>query len=236
MFKSLINNRYYFTIQEKNKVVLTGGEAQHLTKVRRCKIGDKIVAFNGDGFDYHLIISSIQKDKVECEIQSKNENFAINDTDITVYLSMLKNDALTTAIDHLAELNVTHVKLFKSDFSVADIDEKKLDKLNTISIQASKQCERAKIMDVSIIKKEDIEKDISAYKNKFFAYENSKNKTNSFSGDFALIIGPEGGFSQSENEYFSSIAENISLGKTILRAEVACVAAVASLKAVNNAR
>ena len=91
-------------------------------------------------------------------------------------------------------------------------------------------------MDVSIIKKEEIEKDILKYQNRFFAYEDSKNKLQPFSGDFALIIGPEGGFSVKENEYFSSFAKNISLGKTILRAEVACVAAVASLKAVNNAR
>ena len=149
---------------------------------------------------------------------------------------MLKNDALTTAIDHLAELNVKHVKLFKSDFSVADIDEKKLIKLNNVAIQASKQCERADIMEISIIEKNKIEHDCKKYANVFFAYENSNTAISNFTGDFAVIIGPEGGFSTAENEYFSSFSKNVSLGKTILRAEVAVVAAVASLKAVNYAR
>ena len=49
----------------------------------------------------------------------------------------------------------------------------------------------------------------------------SKIKVESFSGNFAVIIGPEGGFSAKENENFSSICKNISLSKTILRAEVA---------------
>ena len=40
--------------------------------------------------------------------------------------------------------------------------------------------------------------------------------------------------SEDENKFFSSFAKNISLSKTILRAEVACVASVSMLKAVGN--
>ena len=229
-----MDNRYYFNDQIDEKVILSGQEAQHLSRVRRAKVGDEIVAFNGDGFDYHLKITEITKDKVNTKIISKEINKATNDTSITVYLSMIKNDALTTAIDNLAELNVKQVKLFKSDYSVAVIDEKKLEKLNQIAIQASKQSERADVMKISIINKKDIEKD-SNNLTTFFAYENSNNQIESFSGDFAVIIGPEGGFSEEENKHFSSFAKNISLSKTILRAEVACVASVSMLKAVKNA-
>lgn len=228
-----MDNRYYFSTFQNNKVIITGGEAQHLSKVRRAKLGDEIVAFNGDGFDYYLKIVEIAKDKIIAEVLSKTPNKAMEDVGITVYLSMIKNDALTTAIDNLAELNVKHVKLFKSDYSVAQIEEKKLEKLRNIATQASKQCERADIMEISIIDKNKIEEDTKD-KTVFFAYENSNNAINKFSGDFAVIIGPEGGFSEKENEYFSTFANNISLGKTILRAEVACVASVSMLKAVNH--
>ena len=227
-----MDNRYYFTDLKENFVTISGGEAQHLSRVRRAKVGDEIVAFNGDGFDYHLKISEITKDKVVAEIIEKTINRASNDTNITVYLSMIKNDALTTAIDNLAELNVKHVKLFKSDYSVAQIDEKKLEKLNQIAIQASKQSERADVMKISIINKKDIKIDCENVIT-FFAYEDSNNKIENFSGDFAVIIGPEGGFSENENKFFSSFAKNVSLSKTILRAEVACVASVSMLKAVN---
>ena len=53
------------------------------------------------------------------------------------------------------------------------------------------------------------------------------------STDIGIIIGPEGGFSFKENEHFSSFCQNISLSKTILRAEVASVVAVSTLKAVS---
>lgn len=228
-----MDNRYYFTIKNGKNVIIDGQEAQHLSKVRRCKVGDEIKAFNGDGLDYNLKVEEILKDKVNLTIVSTEENRAATNQNITVYLAMLKNDALTTAIDNLAELNVKNVKLFKSDYTVAVIDEKKLEKLNNISIQASKQSERADIMQVSIIKKEDIIKDIQQFENRFFAYEDSTSMPSKFKGDFAVIIGPEGGFSNEENKLFSSIANNISISQTILRAEVACVAAVSMLKAVS---
>lgn len=227
-----MDNRYYFTKQENSLVFFDKFEANHLSRVRRAKVGDNIVAFNGDGFDYHLEITSIDKNSVSAKILEKSENKSFKSDDITVYLAMLKNDAMTTAIDHLAELNVKRVKLFKSDFSVASFDESKLNKLNEIAIQASKQSERADIMQISIIKKSEIENDIKSISNVFFAYENSVEKIPSFSGDFAVIIGPEGGFSDEEAKSFSSFAKSISLGNTILRAEVACVSAVSSLKAV----
>lgn len=229
-----MDNRYYFDDIENNRVVIKGNQAQHLLRVRRAKLGDEIMAFNGNGYDYKLKISEIAKDKAECEILAKTLNKATNDCDITVYLAMIKNEALVEAIDHLAELNVKHVKLFKSEYSVAVIDQKKLEKLKTISIEASKQSERADVMQISIIEKNKIKDDVKQIDNVFFAYENSNNRIEKFNGNFAVIIGSEGGFSQTENEYFSSFAKNISLSNTILRAEVAGVCAVSMLKAVQN--
>ena len=46
-----MDNRYYFKNIEGNKVFIENQEFSHLSKVRRAKIGDIIVAFNGDGFE-----------------------------------------------------------------------------------------------------------------------------------------------------------------------------------------
>ncbi len=229
-----MDNRFYFEVNDDSNVEFINQEYIHLTKVRRCKIGDKIVGFNGDGYDYHLEITNITKDKVVARILDRQKNSAYDDVCVTVYLALIKNDALSTAIDNLAELNVKKVKLFKSDYSVVTIDEKKLNKLNQIAIQASKQSERADIMKVELIDKTDIKDDAKNYDNCFFAYENATDKIENFIGNFAVVIGPEGGFSKDEVKYFSSFCKTISLSKTILRAEVACVNAVSALKAVND--
>ncbi len=227
-----MDNRFFVKLIQ-NKYVVSDKEANHLLKVRRAKLGDEIIGFTGDGYDYFLTITEILKNEVICKCQKKQINKAYNIDNITVYLAMLKNDALTTAIDNLAELNVKSVKLFKSDYSIAQIDSSKLDKLKYIAMQASKQCERADIMQIDIIDKLDIEKEKSNYDRIFFAYENATDELKAFNANsYAVIIGAEGGFSKKEAEYFSSFATPISLSKTILRAEVACVSAVSSLKAV----
>lgn len=227
-----MDNRFFVERRENNFIV-RDQEASHLLRVRRAKVGDKIMGFTGDGYDYFLTIDEVNKNEVVCSCDRREINRAYNADDITVYLAMLKHDALTTAIDYLAEMNVKCVKLFKSDYSIAQLDDKKLDKLNYLAMQTSKQCERADIMRIEIIEKKDIAKDILKYDNRFFAYEDARDNIQPFqSNAFAVIIGAEGGFSPNEVEYFSSFAETISLGKTILRAEVACVSAVSQLKAV----
>lgn len=228
-----MDERFFIESIANNTANFSAAETNHISKVRRKQVGDTIKGFIGDGFDYSLKLTEITKSYARAEILSKQPNPAFSEPKIVVYLAMLKNEALSTAIDNLAELNVKEVKLFKSDFSIANIDAKKLEKLNAISTQASKQCERADIMKISLISKKEIEKDISQFKNRFFAYENSNNKIANFSGEFALIIGPEGGFSAEEVKQFSSFCNQISLGKTIMRAEVACIAAVSMLKAVS---
>lgn len=226
-----MDNRYYFKNIEGNKVFIENQEFSHLSKVRRAKIGDEIVAFNGDGFDYNLKITSINKNNAECEVIKKTKNKAVNEN-IIVFLAMIKNDALSEAIDHLTELNVSKCYIFEADRSVAVLDDKKIDKLNQISIQACKQSERARVMDIEIISKKQMMDMISKLKNVFFAYENAETKPSKFSGKFAVIIGPEGGFLTDEVSLFSKYAKTISLGSTILRAQVACVASVSMLKAV----
>ena len=105
-----MDNRYYFKEKSNDCVIISSSEAQHLSRVRRAKVGDEIVGFNGDGIDYKLKILEITKDKVKAKVLDQEKNRAFDDTLITVYLAYLKNDALTTLIDHLAELNVKNVK------------------------------------------------------------------------------------------------------------------------------
>lgn len=227
-----MDNRFFVECIGNNFIV-RDQEANHLLRVRRAKVGDNIIGFTGDGYDYFLTIQEISKNEVICHSIDRKVNRAYLKDDITVYLAMLKHEALTTAIDYLAEMNVSCVKLFRSDYSIAQLDDKKLAKLNYLAMQASKQCERADIMSIEIIDKSDIETDIKKYDNRFFAYEDAKENIIPFrSNSFAVIIGAEGGFSSEEVDYFSSFADTISLGKTILRAEVACVSAVSQLKAV----
>jgi len=227
-----MDNRYFFEnnaqLNVGDVIHLDKTETGHLVKVRRAKVGDTIVGFCGDGFDYALTIDEIGK-TTKCKIIDKIKNKAIDVTHVTVFLSTLKNDALNECIDNLTQLNVKNIVLFDTKFSVASIDADKIEKLRTRSIQACKQCERADFVNISSMKYKQVINSLKDYDLVLFAYENT---TNPFVSDLcgykgqniALIIGCEGGFSAEEAEELNKVAKTISLGKTILRAPVACTA------------
>ena len=228
-----MDNRYFFEKSSENTVELDKTETGHLVKVRRAKVGDTITGFCGDGYDYTLVIGEIGK-TTKCSVVEKVVNKAVEVTPVTVFLSTLKNDALNESIDNLTQLNVKNIVIFDSKYSVANIDADKVDKLKIKSIQACKQCERADFVNISSMKYKQVIECLKDYDLVLFAYENTTNPFVSNLKDYkgkniALIVGCEGGFSVEEAEEFSKLAKTISLGKTILRAPVACTALVSAV-------
>jgi len=225
-----MDNRYYFSKLNEDRVVIDGQEFQHLVKVRRAKVGDQIVAFNGDGFDYNLTIDSISKNYAECIVLNKKQNKTVNRPNITVYLASIKNDALNEALDNLTQLNIKEIKVFTSDFTNVKYDDKKTDKLTTHFIQSCKQCERADLPEIKFLKFNQMVEELKSKDLVLFAYENAEeNFLDSKIKDYqyksiAIIVGGEGGFSANEVEQLSKVATRVSLGKTILRAPVAITA------------
>lgn len=234
-----MDNRYYFArtsvenIGIGTEVILDKTESQHLCKVRRASVGDKLVGFCGDGFDYELKIENIDK-CVKCVVIGKSQNLSANTTPVTVFLATLKSEALNESVDALTQLNVKSIVIFDAKRSIASIDDDKLEKLQTKSIQACKQCERADLVNISSIKYSKMLEQLKEFDLVLFAYEDSNNRfLNDLSGytgkKVAVIIGCEGGFDKAEAEQLSLLAKTISLGKTILRAPVACVASVSAV-------
>ena len=114
---------------------------------------------------------------------------------------------------------------------------KKQDRWQKISDEAVKQCKRGIIPEVgSAVKFSGMLDALPNYDLILFPYENEENRTikdclrqiTCLPETVAIIIGPEGGFSDKEARMLDEAgAERVSLGKTILRTETAGPAALA---------
>lgn len=131
--------------------------------------------------------------------------------------------------------------------SIVKLDEKsldkKLDRWNKISAEASKQSGRQKIPHVhSAINFKNIIENISKYDIVLLPYENEKSATikdslmkikekNNNIKEIAIIIGPEGGFSENEIGLVNKFenVHTVTLGPRILRTETAGLATLAML-------
>lgn len=218
----------FFAIRRNNEFIFENEELAHFN-VLRCKLGEHVICLGDDGYDYVCEVMEITKKFATAKIVKKKENTKNPKVNITVFQGLVKGEKLDLIVQKLTELGVSGLYLFESEFAVAKANDNKLDRLNKISKEACKQCGRSVPLNINkTIKFAEMLELLKGFELVLFAnekntdrvIENIKNKQN-----IAIVIGSEGGFSDSEiNNIYSVGAFNFGLGARILRAETACIA------------
>ncbi|MGN0960984.1 MAG: RsmE family RNA methyltransferase [Christensenellales bacterium] len=213
------------------QISINGIEHNHIKNVMRMSVGDEIILVCGDEYDYVAKIISIKKGETICEIESKSLNLNNPTSNVTIFQALVKSDNMSLIVQKLNELGVKNFQPFESEFVTSKDKFGKVQKLQEISNQSSKQCKRSIPMKVEdIISFNQVVNKLSNFDEIIFANECEKVyklSEISLSKDkkIAVIIGSEGGFSSSEIEKLVNIgAKSITLGKRILRAETASIA------------
>jgi len=209
----------------------------HIVSARRIKTGESIKFIDEEYNVYNCSVISADKKLLKAEILSQKKSNRILKYNLSLVQSILMSDAQNLLIANATQTGVKKIYPVISDNVSTKVDNKKIDKWQKIVYENFKQCERADMAIVQPIrqlknavdnfKKENIlifsEKDINISLNN--AVKNI-DKTS----EIAIVIGPEGGFSDNEFEFFKNKNYNlISLGNMIYKAPNAVVAAVSNV-------
>ena len=222
-------------IESKNiqldRIIITDkNDINHLKNAFRVKEGEVIRAVDGIN-EYICKVLVLEKKEITLEILETREDTTIKNTEITAGLAIIKNDKMELAIQKLTEIGIDKIIPLETKRTIVKLTEKK-DKWDTIVKEATKQCQRVKLLEIDGIKKlKDV--DYLQYDMVIVPYECEEEYSlkNLLKGLEAVpkkvlyLIGAEGGFDISEIEYLKSI-ENVrivTLGKNILRAETASI-------------
>ena len=226
--------RFFVDKADKPILKLTGDERKHLAEVLRARQGDKIVVCPNDGNDYIYEIVSFDKTSVTLNFIEQYVNPTEPDLFLCVYIALLKGDKTELEVQKLTELGVKKIVPFVCERTVKNTE--KTERLLRAAHEASKQCGRAIIPEISEVKNfKEIISELSQYDSSVFAYEGAYGGGyrlgDIVSGNeksIALVIGPEGGFSDDEvNIALETGIKSVTLGKRILRAETAAIAGTA---------
>ena len=209
------------TLSTGDEINLDKDILYHLVKVLRKDSSYTFRIVDQNGSIFHASLSG----KDACLIKEKLDEDNELSCDITCILSLIKSDKLELCIQKLVELGVKRIVLYDARRSVMKIkDEKKLQRLSKIALEAAEQSHRnivpQVLMPISIKQM----KDYMSEKN-YICYESERNIADiPSSSSITYIIGPEGGFEDKEYEQICALGfESISLGKRILRAETAAL-------------
>mgnify|MGYP002627961787 FL=1 len=214
-----------------NKIVISDADNyRHIARSLRARCGENLLLIDENQIQYETKISEINSKEVICEIEKSYLSKRDLEFDLYLAQSPLRSDAQLTVMEKATELGVRGVYPVFTDNCALRVN--KQEKWQKVMFEASKQCERAKIptcfapTTFEEILQKDFDKIIvlaerSTEKSlKQYLSENPTKK-----GERILaIIGPEGGFSQKEFDFFKS--KNlplISLGDLILKAETAVI-------------
>lgn len=232
-----------------DNITIYGDEVHHINVLRH-KVGDKI-QIN----EYIMKLGKVSEKEIKGVILQKAEKLGEPKVRITLYQSYLKSDKMEFVIQKAVELGVKKIAPFISKNCVVKLDEKtktkKKERLQKISLEASKQCGRTDIVDVDdILNISDKDFKTRLEKNDIvlFAYEKSTDSLQGVIGsnikklqedgikNIAVIIGPEGGFDNTDLEHIFKCKniQDISLGDRILRAETAGIYLLSVLNYVTN--
>lgn len=227
-------------VGENSIFIYSKEDIKHMGKVLRLKEGDKIEISDSAQWEYQAEISAMEADFVEARILDKQRFAREPELRVTLFQGIPKQSKMETIIQKSVELGAfSLVPVFMERTVVVDKGNfsKKQQRWQRIAAESVKQCRRGIIPEIKeAVKLPDMIKTLSEFDLVLFPYENETGRTIKDSlrsqtrrpKDIALIIGPEGGFSDQEAETLARVgADRVTLGKTILRTETAGPAALA---------
>ena len=214
-------------------VELTETVFHHWVKVLRAKLGETATLFNGQGGEYYVTLSEIDKKSAQVFVDGFSANNRTPAKSTLLGQVMSKGDRMDYAIQKAVELGVTAIQLLTSERCEMrlkyDRDQKKIDHWQGIAVAACEQCGLNIVPKIlaPLSLQDWLKTDLPTTKLVLAPEKEQNNVLENTSTDFALLIGPEGGLSEAEIEQANQVGfKNWCIGDRILRTEAAPIVAL----------
>lgn len=219
--------RYFSTRMENNYLYLNEDDIYHIKKVMRYQNDDLVeIVYNNI-----LYISKIEdlNRSIKFKIINQMDSSTNKIPYVTLIIPYLKESKMDLILQKATEMGVDEFILSPMERCMVKIDSKKLDnkitRWNRICKEASEQSKRIDIPIIKVIDNIEELKKLEGHNFTCSTHEKTNNikkalKSIKSCDRINLVIGPEGGISEREEEILSTIGFNsISLGNLIMRVE-----------------
>ncbi|MFZ6016518.1 MAG: 16S rRNA (uracil(1498)-N(3))-methyltransferase [Nitrospirota bacterium] len=223
------------THPKDGRIPITDEKARYLTSVLRCRKGDDLIVFDGEGNCFRTGILKADRREVVVEILEK---FSCNTEpylNIILLQGLLKGEKMDVVIQKTTELGVKEIIPVITERSQLR-ETRKVARWRKIAEEAARQSGRTKIPVIheALDFKSLLTVHYSLLLNGLIFYEEGGMKISEAVSSFLtphsplfVVIGPEGGFTKKEVALAREKGLLVtSLGKRILRAETATISAV----------
>ncbi|OXE35636.1 MAG: 16S rRNA (uracil(1498)-N(3))-methyltransferase [Phenylobacterium zucineum] len=215
---------------------LDDGQSRYLTQVMRKGVGDEVLVFNGIDGEWRCAIEQVGKRFVILRTRALTRPQTPT-PDLILLIALIKRGRLETVVEKASELGVAEVWPVVTER--AGVERAREDRLRLIAHEAAEQTGRLDTPEIKAPAKldkvmADWDKTWPEGRKLLFCDEAGDAGlaadvlATQTPGPWAILIGPEGGFSPAERIRLRSLPFTVpvSLGPRILRADTAAISAM----------
>jgi len=218
--------------------VLAGDRFHYLINVLRLSPGRPLVLFNGQGGEYKATVADVQKKRASVKIERFVDVERESPLAIELAIGISKGDRMDWIVQKATELGVTRITPLFTDRSEVKLAGKRRDKKiahwREVIVNACEQCGRNRLPvldDIKSLAEWTEQGDTDCRLMLEFAEDADSPFQQPTPSSVALLVGPEGGFSEAEVALAKQKEFAIwRLGPRVLRTETAPVAALSILQ------
>ncbi len=209
---------------------LDEGQSRYLAAVMRQAVGDEVAVFNGRDGEWRATLAKVGKKAVTLTALSRTRPQETG-PDLDLVVALVKRARLETIVEKAAELGARRVLPVVTERTNAD--HTRVERLQAIAVEASEQTGRLDVPQV--LEPEKLDRLLARWdvgRQLLFCDEAGDAPpvlaAVKAGGPWAILIGPEGGFSARERAQLRALpyAVPAGLGPRILRADTAAISAL----------
>lgn len=225
------------TLSPNAEIVLNREQGHYLTGVLRLSAGDAVRAFNGRDGEWLAYLATVSKKSVSLRCERRVAEARLP-PDIDYVFALLKHARLDYVVQKATELGVRRLRPAMTSRTV--VERVNLERMRANVVEASEQCNLVYVPEV--LEPEKLEKILATWeKDRSLVYcDETKVDLNPLESlkalrtPTAVLVGPEGGFTDAEKALLKSqsFVIPIALGPRIMRADTAAIAALTLVQAL----
>jgi 16S rRNA (uracil1498-N3)-methyltransferase len=225
-------------LRENEEIELNSAQSHYLVHVLRQSVGSSLLVFDGKNGEWIAKITQIKRSSCSVRITDKVREQS-SQQDLHYLFAPLKQARLDYTIQKAVEMGVSELQPVITAHTM--VQRMNIERMHANAVEAAEQCGILSLPEIkpavklqTLLKTYDDERTIIFCDEKSSLSSPTKELEKLKDRKIAVLVGPEGGFSEDEQRMLRSrsFIHPISLGPRIMRADTAAVAVLALVNAV----